>query len=136
MKHDVDAIGPWKLNGYTPFRRNEGLAGDGKKYGMEGYTFPRDAICNPIKGEHGVSLPPVLQQETPLLASFMDQLHEIGACVQTRPRRPVDLLYDRPAIPSLSTESSNAGLNAHTDVGSLVILFCDARGMQTFNQDS
>lgn len=59
-KYDVDVIGPWKLNGcvftylylcrvitvtlltlrcsYTPFGRNIGLAGDGKKHGVEGYT--------------------------------------------------------------------------------------------------
>ncbi|KAG9241025.1 putative gibberellin 2-beta-dioxygenase 7 [Calycina marina] len=38
MKYDVDEIGPWKLNGYTPFGRNKGLVGDGKKHGVEGYT--------------------------------------------------------------------------------------------------
>lgn len=60
MKYDVDEIGPWKLNGYvpihlpvltaitvslltlrcsyTPFGRNAGLAGDGEKHGVEGYT--------------------------------------------------------------------------------------------------
>lgn len=35
--------------------------------------------------------------------------------------------------PSLSKESPGAGLRAHTDVGSLTILFCGERGLQAFH---
>ncbi|KAM0349695.1 hypothetical protein ACHAPU_003524 [Fusarium lateritium] len=157
MKHDVDTIGPWKLNGYTPFGRNAGLAGDGKKHGVEGYTFPRDGICNPIKDEHSLSLPSILQDETPLLASVMNELHEVGlgllgaldqirhdagldSSEQLTPKHrladPSTSCMTVQRYPSLSTEGSNAGLSAHTDVGSLTILFCDARGLQTFSPDT
>ncbi|KAM0559770.1 hypothetical protein ACHAPJ_004294 [Fusarium lateritium] len=143
------------MGAYTPFGRNAGLAGDGKKYGVEGYTFPRDGICNSIKDE--LPLPSVLQRETTLLASVMDQLHEIGlgllgALDQIRHDAGLDnsgLLAPKHRLadpstscmtvqryPSLSTEGSNAGLSAHTDVGSLTILFCDARGLQTFSPDT
>ncbi|KAF5538577.1 Clavaminate synthase [Fusarium napiforme] len=152
IKYDVDTIGPWKLNGYTPFGRNAGLAGDGKKHGVEGYTFPRDGICNPIVDDHPLSLPQILQDEAPLLASVMDKLHEIGvglldaldqishdASTPLAPRHiPTDPSTSCMTVqryPSLSTEGPNAGLSAHTDVGSLTILFCGDRGLQTFNQD-
>ncbi|KAF4502785.1 Clavaminate synthase [Fusarium agapanthi] len=151
MKYDVDKIGSWKLNG------NTGLAGNGKKHGVEGYTFPRDGICNPVVDGHPLSLPHVLQDEASLLASVMDKLHEIGtglldaldqishdAGLNTSiPLAPKHLPTD-PSTScmtvqrylSLSTEGPNAGLSAHTDVGSLTILFCGDRGLQTFNQDT
>ncbi|KAF5982430.1 Clavaminate synthase [Fusarium coicis] len=153
MKYDVDTIGPWKLNGYTPFGRNAGLAGDGKKHGVEGYTFPRDGICNPIVDGHPLSLPLVLQGEAPLLANVMDKLHEIGIGLldaldqisheESTPLAPKHLPKESSTscmtvqqYPSLSIEGPNAGLSAHTDVGSLTILFCGDRGLQTFNQDT
>ncbi|KAF5637297.1 Clavaminate synthase [Fusarium tjaetaba] len=153
MKYDVDTIGPWKLNGYTPFGRNAGLAGDGKKHGVEGYTFPRDGICNPVVDDHPLSLPQILQDEAPLLASVMDKLHEIGLGLLDAldqisheagtPLAPKHLPTDPSTscmtvqrYPSLSIEGPNAGLSAHTDVGSLTILFCGDRGLQTFNQDT
>ncbi|KLP21074.1 naringenin,2-oxoglutarate 3-dioxygenase [Fusarium fujikuroi] len=157
MKYDVDTIGPWKLNGYTPFGRNAGLAGDGKKHGVEGYTFPRDGICNPIVDGHTLSLPHLLQDEATLLVSVMDKLHEIGLGLldaldqishdarrnTSSPLAPKHLPTDPSTscmtvqrYPSLSTDGPNAGLSAHTDVGSLTILFCGDRGLQTFNQDT
>jgi isopenicillin N synthase-like dioxygenase len=87
----------------------------------------------------------------------MDQLHEIGlgllgaldqishntgldSSASLAPKHrladPSTSCMTVQRYPSLSTEGSNAGLSAHTDVGSLTLLFCDARGLQTFNQDT
>lgn len=115
--------------------------------------FPRDGICNPIVDGHPLSLPQVLQGEAPLLANVMDKLHEIGiglldaldqishdASTPFAPKHPPTdpstscMTVQR--YPSLSSEGPNAGLSAHTDVGSLTILFCGDRGLQTFNQDT
>ncbi|KAF5633611.1 Clavaminate synthase [Fusarium sp. NRRL 52700] len=153
MKYDVDKIGSWKLNGYTAFGRNAGLTGDG----MEGYAFPRDGICNPIVDGHSLSLPHVLQDEAHLLVIVMDKLHEIGSGLlealdqishdaglnTSTPLAPKHLPTDPSTscmtvqrYPSLSTEGPDAFLSAHTDIGSLITLFCGDRGLQAFNQDT
>ncbi|KAK2479033.1 hypothetical protein H9L39_08407 [Fusarium oxysporum f. sp. albedinis] len=88
-------------------------------------------------------LPPILQAETTLLASVMDQLHETvlglldalsqishdaGLNISTslaRKHRLADLSTTCKVVqryPSFSAEDSNAGLGPHTDVGSLAFL--------------
>ncbi|KAH9904938.1 putative 2OG-Fe(II) oxygenase family oxidoreductase [Xylariomycetidae sp. FL2044] len=155
INYDIDQIGPWKLNGYTPFGRNAGLVGDGKKHGVEGYTFPRDNVCNIVE-DGNFSLPPVLEKESVFLARFMNEFHTIGlhilraldatasssngdgaagaslasAHTASKPSTTCMMLQ---RYPTLSTESNRAGLAAHTDVGSLTILFCGDRGLQALD---
>ncbi|OAP62554.1 hypothetical protein AYL99_01781 [Fonsecaea erecta] len=154
MAYDIDLINAWKLNGYTPFGRNAGLRGDNKKFGVEAYSLPRDNMCNPIPGEAQCLLPPAFQENSAFLTEFMNQLHNIGldmlksldyntrgrssdwrenglASVH-RPFKPSTTCMTIGRYPYLSSESSNAGLAAHTDVGSLTILFCGDRGLQAF----
>ncbi|KAL9122935.1 MAG: hypothetical protein Q9187_000511 [Circinaria calcarea] len=151
MKYDVDAIGPCKLNG------NAGLAGDGKKYGVEGYTFPRDGLCEHVKDPaNPCHLPPLLQQKRASFVNLMDKLHDVGLALLNA----LDVVMERPGsanttltskheiskasttcltvqrYPSLSAESPHAGLSAHTDVGSLTILFCEDKGLQVLQPDT
>jgi isopenicillin N synthase-like dioxygenase len=111
---------------------------------------PRDGISESVKGQHPVQLPPVLQQEQPLISGFMDQLHGIALNIlkgldqsngsakgeggffasKHRPSEPSTscLLLIRYA--TLDFGIPETGLAPHTDVGSMTILFSDKRGLQ------
>lgn len=158
------------LHRYLPFGRNAGLVGGDKKQGVEGYTVRLHVSVNLILLlTHGAKSFPETESATqasmlgnsacqrsyrssPLLANFMNQLHEIGLHVLNaldqsdngfkggeglasvhRSSEPSTTCLMLQRYPCLSSESPNAGLRAHTDVGSITILFCGERGLQVMN---
>ncbi|KAK4235857.1 Clavaminate synthase [Achaetomium macrosporum] len=143
MRYDVDAIGPYKLHGYKPAERNGGIA-ENKKDGVEAYVLPRDGICDNDTPEK-IHLPPAFQGQRALIKHLLDQLHSIGLVLlkaldntgsltsRHRPDKTSTSCLGVLRYPSLSARTMHTGQGAHTDVGSLTILFCRERGLQVLD---
>jgi isopenicillin N synthase-like dioxygenase len=112
---------------------------------------PRDGMCNPLPEGTDIMLPYALSSHRALLKRLMNDLHGIGVIVLRAlstilevPENKTLEKYHRSDQPSTSSlgvlkysqlwaESPQLGHSAHTDVGSLTLLFCTEPGLQFFD---
>ena len=93
-----------------------------------------------------MTLPPQFEKRRVFFKKFMDDLHSIGLTILDGLSTEVGNISNShhtskastscitlQRYPELSAKAFNAGLAAHTDVGSLTILFCADRGLQVLS---
>ncbi|KAI8625005.1 2OG-Fe(II) oxygenase family oxidoreductase [Xylariaceae sp. FL1651] len=147
VKFDIDKIGPYKLNGYKPIGRNAGVSKETRD-GFEAYLLPRNGLCTPPHDATALDMPSPMLQHAESLKELLNSLHTIGLEILGCLRRPDNdehlVNRHRPSetstsafaflkYPLLSAECGELGQYAHTDVGSLTILFFSERGLQVLN---
>ncbi|CZT16060.1 related to naringenin,2-oxoglutarate 3-dioxygenase [Ramularia collo-cygni] len=147
LSYDIDKMGAHKLNGYKPSGRNAGIK-LGTQDGFEAYLIPRDGVATQYEGEPDALLPPTLCREKELLKRTMNELHSIGMAVlralsialansdqyeltiQHRPQHPSTSALGLLKYSPVDQNQTQLGHSAHTDVGSLTLLFCTGPGLQ------
>ncbi|KAF2733877.1 putative 2OG-Fe(II) oxygenase family oxidoreductase [Polyplosphaeria fusca] len=152
ITHDLDVIGPSKIDGYKPAGRNTGVA-RGKQDGFEIYlvstnsTLKLDPLDQPPR-------PKIFDLHEALLSFIVEQLHRIGEIVLERFSSALQLpdpqslqnahRYGRPSTsalgllkypPASDIDIGKLGQIAHTDVGSITVLFSRLGGLQVLQPD-
>ncbi|OJJ07160.1 hypothetical protein ASPVEDRAFT_33399 [Aspergillus versicolor CBS 583.65] len=145
MQYDVDRVGKLKLNGYKPIRRNIGGI-KGQRDGFESYAISRNSILSSAQFPH----PGPINTHMPLLRALTLTCIEIAQHIFKILSAELDLPpshgldhFHRPDAPApdiirlLKYAPSTAGNSefcvpqtAHTDLGSLTMLFADSPGLQ------
>ncbi|PYH48032.1 putative oxidoreductase [Aspergillus saccharolyticus JOP 1030-1] len=148
MQYDVDRLGEWKINGYKPVGRNVGGL-SGERDGFESYGIPCHAVLNPT-GQGSFAKPDILEQELELVRRFMRGCTEMveiilrtlsaslplpGGITFEAFHREGDAYFN--LLRLLRYEPSSDGdlrfrvpQPAHTDLGSVTVLFTNAGGLQ------
>ncbi|MCJ1285513.1 hypothetical protein MMC26_004853 [Xylographa opegraphella] len=147
MKFDTNKLGLLKNYGYKPIGRNTGVT-EGKKDGHELYLIPRDILFGLDPSGGTFSCPATLRKHDSLLKRFTTESHEIcsmilaslsttlGQNCLTQQHRHDQLSTSTLALlkyPSQLLSEEPTGHIAHTDVGSLTLLFCNQGGLQVLH---
>lgn len=120
----------------------------------EPIQFSRDGICNTFVDEDQTPLPGPFDEQRGLFERLMYDLHGVGTCVLRALSLVLGFSTERSLesshrhnrlstsalgvlrYPKLWAESRTLGHAAHTDVGSLTLLFCSEPGLQILDPDT
>ncbi|TGO10551.1 hypothetical protein BTUL_0132g00240 [Botrytis tulipae] len=151
MIYDVDDLGYMKLNGYKPKGRNVGQLKDGRD-GFESYAIPKDGVLG--LGDEPYVRPPIFDENMPMLKAYMREMQEVTISIHKALTRALGLEiggkfeeYHRINQPSpcilrllkyhpQPIDERGASGTAHTDLGSLTILFTSQPGLQVLMKGS
>ncbi|KAF2807213.1 putative 2OG-Fe(II) oxygenase family oxidoreductase [Mytilinidion resinicola] len=151
MKYDLDIIGPSKIDGYKPAGRNTGVA-SGKQDGFEIYLIPTNGLLS-LDALYPLQCPGALHNKLSLITYVAEKAHHIGNVILAKlssmlqPQLPIALQehhrYGQPSTsalgllkypPTSRTEDHRLGQIAHTDVGSITVLFNRLGGLQVLEE--
>ncbi|KAL9038884.1 MAG: hypothetical protein Q9214_005103 [Letrouitia sp. 1 TL-2023] len=153
MQWEMDRWGSLQIGGYKPAGKHTGAV-EGKRDGFENFLVPLNTLSGLDRDYQG-DWPENISSELPKFTEFEFTCHDItlnilsklsNALMQSRDKRLEDshrkghsstttvacLKY----LPSPALTESQVGHMAHTDVGSLTLLFTSSPGLQVFQRSS
>ncbi|KAM3519785.1 hypothetical protein NHJ13051_007272 [Beauveria bassiana] len=152
LLHDFHAFGQHRLDGrdrYKPVGRN---AGKNSADGFEAFLLSRNSLCESPQTMQKLQYPEPIETRRSRVQSVMEALHLTGQiilgaisaalnlppesdlCLRHRIGQQSTSTFGMLHYPKLSAnDAANAGRIAHTDEGTLTILFASDYGLQTQN---
>ncbi|MCJ1313506.1 hypothetical protein MMC25_007185 [Agyrium rufum] len=151
MQYEVDHYGDVKIGGYKPAGKHSGIV-DGKRDGFENFLLPRNNVAQ-LSSDRKPPWPAVIASKTTLIQRSSHILHSIGlqilealSTVLDIPQNSTQRLEKLHRADQLSTttlavlkylpsdtstlQDMDTGHMAHTDVGTLTLLFTTSPGLQ------
>ncbi|KAG4433955.1 hypothetical protein IFR05_010568 [Cadophora sp. M221] len=132
---------PSRLQGYKRAGCSVGPFAE-KKDGYESFSIHNNGLW----GGDPLHLPLGFQENVPLIKAFMGQVHEYTECILSILSKALDLPYDlkdchrkdKPSSANMallkylpwSSDAEKVGNMAHTDMGTLTMVFTKAEGLQ------
>ncbi|RYO86907.1 hypothetical protein DL766_000304 [Monosporascus sp. MC13-8B] len=132
---------PSRLQGYKRAGCSVGPFA-GKKDGYESFSIHNNGVF----GQDTLQLPQGLQENLPLVKAFMSQVHDYTECILSILSKALGLPYDlkdchrkdKPSSANMallkylpwSSDNEKVGNMAHTDMGTLTVVFTKSEGLQ------
>ncbi|KAL4915958.1 hypothetical protein BDW62DRAFT_212265 [Aspergillus aurantiobrunneus] len=132
---------PSRLQGYKRAGCSVGLFAE-KKGGYESFSIHNNGFF----GDDILQLPRAFQETLPLVKAFMSQVHGYTECILSILSKALGLPYDlkdchrkdKPSSANIvllkyfpwSSDSARVGNTAHTDMGTLTVVFTQSEGLQ------